>query len=271
MIKNLHEYYFSMSILHWFRRQKETSLRFPKLEPFCSQIWDMPTVESHSVHQSCVPQDARLFQKLGILPKQKILFFAGCYGDWAGQLAQQCEVHYTDISKSMTRFVKTQRPEHIRSFRTRPAELQPRRPFRYDWSFSFEPHPLTGSKGSPFRLALLRSLLNTRGAKIVFKPYSLQSSNFQEMKEVAKIYGAKARSRLVIIRSKEVHAGVKLEVMTLETNSKARKKAALDVKVLHHLNWAYKRGKSVSNEELARLTGASIHEIEKSRERLSAV
>ena len=81
------------------------------------------------IHQSIVPKDHALGKKIGITPNDRVLVFAGYAGDWARALSEFCEVHFTDISKSVVKHVESQRA-NIRSFNARPAEVQPRRKSR---------------------------------------------------------------------------------------------------------------------------------------------
>ena len=58
--------------------------------------WDLNGISSK--YQCIISTDSQLSRKLGIAPQSKILVFAGCFGDWAGALAEVHEVHYTDVS-----------------------------------------------------------------------------------------------------------------------------------------------------------------------------
>ncbi|MDD5163557.1 MAG: hypothetical protein PHD95_05105 [Candidatus ainarchaeum sp.] len=258
--------------LRWLKRRKPGE-KFPNLrrKPRSEEIWkaDSGTFK----HQALIPANKDLLKKVGIKPKEKVLVFAGCFGDVAQALAQECEVHYTDAGKSMTKFVRTKRPGQIRSFRTRPMQLYPRRKLVYDWSFSFEPLPLMYSAN--FKLTLIHSLLNRKGAIIVqqeFAKYFAEKLTTQA-NQVAKIYGAKLKisTTQIIEKRDDSQFGTGCQVITLETNFFARRRAALDLKVLHFLNRALKKGQEISNQELAKLAGTSLRQIEKSRERLHAI
>lgn len=141
--------------------------------------------------QSLVPTDVRLAQKIGIRPGEKVLVFAGSYGEWAKALSTFCEVHYTDISKEMISHAQQNNRGNVRSFHRWPAELAPRKPGKFDWSFSFEPYPLV-QESATLPLVLLRSMLNKQGAKIVLvKQVGWPSTSIERLNELLAETGLK--------------------------------------------------------------------------------
>ncbi|HLD59344.1 MAG TPA: hypothetical protein VI977_06985 [archaeon] len=250
------------------RRKANPGEKFPNLrkERIGYGAWKFKFIPEDAT-QAMVPPSKHLPEKLGIKPGEKILVFAGCNGDWADALAQSCEVHYTDLSKQMSDFARKKHSGKIRSFRTRPAQLQPRRKRLYDWSFSFEPYPLVFTRN--FKLALARALLNRKGAIIAYQGsttvHKPDEMSEEQTERIAGIYGAKAK--LAVIKIGDFYC----RVATLRTNFFARRRVTLDLKVMHFLNHALKKGGQISNQELASLARASLRDIEKSRERLHAL
>jgi hypothetical protein len=220
--------------------------------------------------QDWVPSDIHLATKLGIAPGEKILFFAGCAGDWARALSDNAQVHYTDISPSMTALVKEHGPSKIRSFRTRPAELQPRRAGRFDWSFSFEPIPLVFDE--KISLVVVRGLLNNKGVKIVYqKSYSaLPEKLLALVKRIGSMYRVSIETKIVPVRGAgSVESS--MWVLTVKTNSHARELARLDLKVLQLLNAQSKKGNLPSQREIASRVSAPLSAVRRCRRRLEAI
>ena len=214
--------------------------------------------------QGFVPADRFLGKKLGITSKAKVLVFAGYFGDWARALSKTCAVKYTDLGPKMTRLAATKK-SNVKSFTTRPAELLVRRPKVYDWSFSFEPYPV-GLRG--MSLVFIRSLLNKKGCKIAERD---KGSSFVRISEhISEIYGANSTVKTASIsgtteRSTGQH---EITILTLRTNASARKKAMLDLKLLHYLNLAAKNKKQLTFDDLRKKLNVSEKQLEESRKRL---
>ncbi len=227
--------------------------------------------------QDFVPQDAQLSQKIGIMPNDKVLFFAGGHGDWANALSLFAEVHYTDISREMLDFVKQQKPGQIRSFRRQAAELAPRIAEKYDWSFSFEPYPIADVNTIP--LVFLRALLNKKGAKMVFvnpSQYDFEKRiNPSALMSFADSYGAGFQLKKIFIQGQRRYhtepEAIPCVVITILTNSKSQKLAHTDLAVLHQLNIALKKKQEPTDAELAKKIGISVRVIQKSRKRLEKI
>ncbi len=122
--------------------------------------------DTKSTSQSLIPKDPHLLQKLGIQKGEKIIYFMGCYGDWAKAISKQTHLTYTDATRSIIDFAKEKNKGNIKQFKLITAEMAPQRPMIYDWSFSYEPIPLLAAK--TLKLNLTRSLLNKKGGKIIF-------------------------------------------------------------------------------------------------------
>ncbi|MEM0360190.1 MAG: class I SAM-dependent methyltransferase [Candidatus Diapherotrites archaeon] len=194
--------------------------------------------------QSIVPRDPMLLQKLGIEKNARVLVFAGCHGNWARALSENSRVTFTDVSKGMVEKAKRKNPK-IESFKVREASLQPRRTGIYDWSFSFEPIPL---HDGALQLALVRSLLNRFGAKIVRGGIETNSLIDSALREIAKIYRAPLDEKKCRIKTayeletyglgpeeKRFAGESTIVVFTLHSNPQAREKAWQDLRVLNAL------------------------------------
>ncbi len=229
-------------------------------------------------YQAIVPMSKGLSKILGIERGSRILFFAGCYGDWADALARDGNhVIYSDVSRNMVREVN--KPHYFRQFeeaRVLEASQWPRKPKRYDWSVSFEPVPLV-DKGLP--LAVMRSLLNRKGVKLIFGSSYLGTLEIVHklMREIAYIYGAKCRKKSTWVR--DIYEGRrKVIVLTLVTNEEARRKAWIDVQVLKAVRSKRKQNESprwmledlLGSERIKRL-GISREELIESLNRLEKI
>jgi protein-L-isoaspartate O-methyltransferase len=214
-----------------------------------------PPSEVH--RQAIVPKDPRLLEKLGIEKGERILVFAGCYGDWASALARTgAKVTYTDSSPRMAKYAKRRfKKSRVEGFRARDAALQPRRKNLYDWSFSFQPIPLE-HKALPF--ALIRSLLNKKGAIIA----SFGSASW-DLALIAKVYGASLNLKAADISNIGGEPNG-VAVATLRTNHKAQAMAGQDLRVQN----AIEKLDSINYAELAKKLGLSEKQIEESIRRL---
>jgi len=223
-----------------------------------------------SGRQEFVPREKGIAKKIGLKRREKVLFFAGCFGDWASAIADTCEVKYTDISTSMMNSAKNK--GKIKSFRIDNAILAPRRKKVYDWSVSFEPYPVAMTRG--INMTLVRSLLNNKGLVMVFSPKKIRGSPLRKFfkdraKRIAELYGAKFEEENLIIHGegKEGIENRQSYLLRIRTNSQAREKAHLDVRVLMFLE---KRG-TLTTSKLAQLTKTSTIKVEESLKRINAL
>ena len=202
--------------------------------------------------QTIAPKSKGLSKKLGIKRGSRILVLAGCFGDWADALARDGNrVVYSDVSADMVRGIKeSEKGKKFESVRVFEASQWPRKSMRYDWSFSFEPIPI------PYRglhLALMRSLLNRKGAKLVYGElfYDGAQKTGKDVEEIARLYGARYVKQVVKIE--DVRGGEhEITVFTLKTNEEARRKAWIDVQVLKEVR--RKRGTRRTTKINARRT-----------------
>jgi hypothetical protein len=194
-------------------------------------------IHRKKITQSTQPADPQLIQKLGLKKREKILFFARSYGEWAKSIAKQTELTYTDATKEMIEHVKKSKGK-IKNFKQILSEIIPQRPMIYDWSISYEPIPLITT--NTLKISLTRSLLNRKGAKIIFssifKPSGKEALN-QAIK-ISEIYGTKTEKKIIEIQThlngrKIPHT---ITIITLNTNPNARKKAFLDLRVLNTID-----------------------------------
>ena len=235
--------------------------------------------------QHFIPNDKHLHEKIGVEKNQKVLVFAGCYGDWANSLSKFSSVRYTDIGQEMTQYAKSRFSGAVSSFRASPAELVPQRARVFDWSFSFEPYPLIRTGG--LEMALVRSLINTKGAKIVFnvlkeaghvKWRGMKHSQCEALaKRVAKRYGAEVDVKVVDINGTRSISSAHKDVgnkscliVTLKTNSRARKKALFDLSVLKFLGLEDKINEKVI-KKTARELGVSPEAVWQAHRRIEEI
>jgi len=238
-----------------------------------TEVWNASVARAppHGGRQYFVPRDNLLREKVGLTRGDAVLVVAGYYGDWARALAEFSKVTYSDISKGSLEYVKKDKGK-IRQFRLAAAERVPRLQKIYDWSFSFEPFPLLSYGG--IEHMLLRSLLNRKGAKIVISERPDFDAFDGPLTQVAGIYGAKFEQKDVEIHGR--HRAVDREnitcrVLTVRTNNNARRKAALDLKVINELNKATFYKSAVNNKVLAQKFKVNESEIVKSRKRAGAL
>ena len=227
-------------------------------------VWDVR--ESDLVlRQDSVPLDDKLgikLEKAGIKRGSKILVFAGCYGDWADALAKHHDVSYTDLSKSMSEYVRRRFP-HLRQISGRNALFTPSLPNHFDYSFSFEPIPMYSDSAHPgLQFALAGSLLNRKGAFLL--EWHRYHGARDAFKLVRALYGAKLKMTSIGIdslrRSATENSGPRIKPLyhslyVLHTTPSARKKAEIDRRVIIELN----RGAG-KDSEVAHFSFNELHE-----------
>ena len=224
------------------------------------------------------PVSKDLSRIVGIKKGSSVFFFAGCYGSWAEALARDgIKVTYSDVSANMVQGVKGRAKEVIARYRVFEASQWPRRPEKYDWSVSFEPIPIK-STGLP--LALMRSLLNKKGAKLIYSTLFIGDSRiaFNLAKRIAELYGASCRVKRARVRDFRNGQKRGIRIITLKTNERARRKAWVDVQVLKAVRSKRKeRGERkltfeelLQSERIKRL-GISEEELVESLNRLEAL
>jgi len=201
--------------------------------------------------QRTIPCDEDLLKKLGLRKSEKILVFAGYYGEWANELANAgCRVVYSDVSKSLTEYARRKYPRIKRAV-CRDYIWLPEKEKEYDWSFSFE--PVGGKQG--LVIAIIRGLMNNKGVKIVHYPRENKPGDaYLRYKLVARVYGCGFGRKKVYIAGRdqlgEELAG-KHVVTSLFTNNNVRALVRADLGCLAN--------RACSDESLRRL--ASIAEL----------
>jgi hypothetical protein len=211
-------------------------------------LWNIRK-KNHS--QSTTPIDPNLSNKLGLRKKDKILYFAGCYGDWAKAIAHQTELTYTDATKSVLEYAKERNKEGIKKFKLITAEMVPQRPMIYDWSVSYEPIPLVMK--DTLKFSLTRSLLNKKGAKIIYSPFFEieRSDALKQIEKVSRIYSTQLDIKKINVNTNSKHwtnTSTLINIITLRTNPIARRKAFLDLRILN----AVDREKSLTITQLSK-------------------
>ncbi len=177
-----------------------------------------------------------LLKKLGIKRDSHIFFFAGFSGTWGAKLAEAgARVHYSDVSRhSLALARESGAAKLFEGMRLLEGSQWPRKSGKYDWSFSFEPIPMVGSGG--LTLALMRSLLNRKGAKVVYSiifPYEAKKTA-SIARQLSGVYGANFKTKEVVLETTKEWPirKMKYKVLTIKTNDRARKLAWQDVQLL---------------------------------------
>jgi hypothetical protein len=216
------------------------------------------------VHQTSVPRDPQLIEKLGMKKGERVFVFAGSYGEWASELAKHTKLFYTDLSKGMVERAKHMKG--IKRAKVRDAAFAPQARRVYDWSFSFEPLSL---KEGHYVLALVRSLLNNKGAKIVFCMSPLPTGPVQYFvkitEHVANLYGASVECKHIDVRCKDRVRGHL--VLTLATDEVARARAWHDLRLMKALD----KMPHATTSQLARKLGITPKQVKESLSRLEAL
>lgn len=189
--------------------------------------------------QSTTPIDPKLLNKIGLEKKDKVLYFAGCYGDWAKAISHQTELVYTDATKSVLEYAKTRNKGKIKRFKLITAELVPQRPMIYDWSVSYEPIPLL--RTNTLKFSLTRSLLNKKGAKLIysFLYEAEKKETLSQIERIARIYSAEVELKKTFVETNSKRwqkTPVPISTITLKTNPRARKKAFIDLRILNAID-----------------------------------
>ncbi len=231
----------------------------------------------YNEHQKIAPASKRISKILGLKKNSRVLFISGCYGDWTKALSQNgLRVTYSDVSKSMADGVKRLKGK-IEKYRVFEGSQWPRKPGKYDWSVSFEPVAL---EGVSLQLTMMRSLLNTMGAKLIYSTGVPERAEVSRSvgKKIANLYSASCK-----MKKKHVFDSVRrrrraIYVITLRTNEEARRKAWIDLQVLKTVRSKRKPKKRkeftvrelLSTERIKRL-GISKEELMESLDRLAAL
>ncbi len=225
-------------------------------------------------------------REIGFKPGQKILIVAGYYGDWAAHFAKNHKVTYTDVGREMAEYAKKSalfRGTPAKMYKAIPAELVPQRQKIYDWTFSFEPYPI--SKEGGMQHTLVRSLLNNKGSKFLFvdDPYKPTASYFtgsgikqhtltymsrHYFNPLQRIYGAKVSTKVLDIKLMaerlDKPQSFDCTLYTVETNNLARQRAKIDLIVARIIE----KNPQISAEEIARILKRRVLRINESLQRI---
>jgi len=229
--------------------------------------------------QATLPDDKNLLSKIGLGKNEKILFIAGYYGNWAKSLARAgIIVSYSDVSRNLVNHAKKSlREKNIKEYICSDYTLIPSKSLKYDWTFSFE--PIGTKQGLP--IAMLRSLLNKKGGKLVVYPRVIEemdrSKHYKSSRPLTKIvrilfktYKANYRINKKIIEGKS-QKSVKLKkkhvIITIFTSNLIRKKVEFDLKLLSFL----KNKKIIRISDLCNNFNTSEKEIIQSLRRLEKI
>ncbi len=245
------------------------SVRIPSYRELARKIdpWKTP-----SAGQDLNPTEA-LHEKLFIKRGAKVLFFAGADGDWANQLAQTTNVHYTDASREMVEHAKERfAGKGIRSFRRADAMRWPWQ--RYDYVASFEPIPLA----ERLPLIALRALVHCRGMRIIEHHPPILFRILNKVQEhLSRHYNVMPVSRNVHIHAttrtyRKIASKERFRVWKFNSSKKARRKAKLDLAVIS----ALQRRNTIRESELKETLKKqgitrSLEEVRQSLERVHAL
>lgn len=209
--------------------------------------------------QATLPNDKKLLNKVGLKRNEKVLVIAGYYGDWAKSLAKAgAIVSYSDVSRNLVNYAKKiLKEKNIKEYICSDYALIPSKSLEYDWTFSFE--PIGANRGLP--IAMLRSLLNKRGGKLVVYPRIVEEEYNRHLKSsrkltriirnLSKIYKTMYQISKKLIRGK-VQKGGKLVkkhvIVTIFTNDSARKKVESDLEVLDLIRKRKLKSSEISKE-----------------------
>jgi len=223
---------------------------------FLQETWKQSS--GHTV----LPRKELTLNKLGLRKNEKIHFFAAHSGEWADALRNKgVNVDVSDITKEQLEKLRKIKFDRVIEI---PGQLHNIVPEYYDWSISFEPIPLFEYR--QMHHALRRGLLNKKGIKLImaanftyYEPYKKQLIDF-------------AKSYDLNIELQEIDGTgegrlYKLYLVTIETNSIARRNAELDIYVEKALiNYTEINSKTIIS--LARYLGVSVGQILLSLNRL---
>lgn len=213
-------------------KPKQAKAKWPK-NPYGSESFHRR--QYYPSKHSFSPKDPVLLKKIGIKEKDRVYYFAGFEGSWAKAIASfGPEVTFTDISKHYVEKAKESGFRYQRVLR-KEAGRYPRKPLRYDWSFSFEPFPVL--RDNPL-MPVMRGLLNKKGLKFVVfgKGWKKPIKHYLNSKifPLCNLYGAKLVFSETKTKGKTPGSAEKnasLMIVTVHSNNNARQKAWLDLLV----------------------------------------
>jgi hypothetical protein len=201
------------------------------------KVW----IDKSETYQETIPNDKNLLQKLEISVKDYILFIAGYYGDWANAIAESgCHTDYSEISPEIVNFAKNKfgKNKNIKKFIISDFAKIPEKNEYYDWTVSFEPV----STKSGLILAVIRSLMNNKGIKIIMFPReSLSANKYDHLKLISEVYNCLFDSKEVFINSIN-HSGNLVKgnhkIITIQINKKAKELALKDIRAMEKNNFS---------------------------------
>jgi hypothetical protein len=228
--------------------------------------------------QATLPDDENLLEKLSLKPNEKVLFIAGYYGNWAKALAKYgINVYYSDVSKNLVDWArKSLKERNIKRYFVSDYTLIPSKKMEYDWTFSFE--PIGAKQGLP--IAMLRSLLNKGGGKLVVYPRLMAQGGINHYKSsrpltdiiklLSRIYNTKYRIERKLISGKTQNGEMTIKnhvIITIFSNNLARKNAEFDLKILNIV----KNKKYMDLLETSKNINSSEEEIKQSLKRIKSL
>jgi hypothetical protein len=196
-----------------------------------NMVWKKKIARS----QHTLVSDKSLLRKIGLDRKDSILIIAGYYGDWADAIARAgCETTYSELSKSLVDYARRRfgKNDKIQKFMQANYVNVPKKEQGFDWTVTFEPVGI--NMGLP--LAVVRSLLNRKGFKVIHYPRENKPlEKYHNIKVIASAYGAGFERKSVFINGIDQKLRTlkgKHIVTTVLTNDKARHMARTDLQSL---------------------------------------
>lgn len=193
--------------------------------PFLHSLERVVGIVHPLIHQGSRPIDGDLLAKIGLSAGESIFFYAGYHGDWASAIGSLgCSVTYSDLSQGLVNMMRHDpRSRHFSDIMVANGAAYPQSPFHYDWSVTFEPVPMAGHK--TLYDALARSLLNSKGGKLIFRA-SKRDIYSRSLARLSDRYGVVIETSPAEIASKRKFGikkiPLKYTVHTILTNDAAR-------------------------------------------------
>ncbi len=212
------------------------------------KVWKKKTARS----QHTIVNDNNLLNKIGLDKTDKILTIAGYYGNWTDAIAKAgCKTTYSELSRNLTDFARRNfgKNKNIQRFICADYVTVPKKEQEFDWTITFE--PVGGEMG--LTLAIIRSLLNKKGIKIIHYPRKNKPlKSYAKYKLIANVYGCNFDRKSVFIEGINQKFKVldKTHIVTsIFTNKRAMEMSKEDLESLKTNNF--------SRESLKRLSEIS--------------
>lgn len=212
-----------------FAKIKKSATAWKVNSYFESDEWKKKSKKS----QHTIISDEKILSKIGLRKNENLLIIAGYYGNWANSLAQAgAKVTYSELSKTLVSYVKRKYSGAISNFICSNYVNLPKKENEFDWTVSFE--PVGGESGLP--IAIIRSLMNRKGIKIIHYPRENKpEQSYERYSLIAEVYSCHFTRKKVFLKGIN-QKGKDLDsnhiITTIETNPASQKMAKEDIKSL---------------------------------------